>query len=876
MEANILNELVFDLDRFWAHLPDKENAQNGQKPELLLEHTQRVHKYFNQIWQDKRIDEIIDDFWQVIDQDLSIDSKHLLQEMIWGVAIFHDIGKINPNFQHQKMKNKIFNMSTVIPDSNHSFLSAVLYIDYFHNLVVEKQKYRPDKAVLIYFLICNAYIISRHHSSLHSILAFFKGFKSGDEAKKTLNLRLTEISELINDEKLHLYKTKVSWPDSMKKIKFFARLQDKYVDVYEKFSLKQSIYMYTYERLIYSILLASDFYATSEYQNGVKIQNLGDIDEIAVWRKIYEETPLLKNIRMYQQTNYPQNETALQAEKDINNLRSEIFCEAEAKLLQNAKQNIFYLEAPTGSGKSNTAINLSFQLMKQDARLKKIFYIYPFNTLVDQNIECLNKIFGNNTEIMQNIAVINSLTPIKVNKQDLDKVDEKSCYQKALLDRQFLNYPMVLSTHVSLFNTMFSNDKDDGFGFYQLVNSVIVLDEIQSYRNEIWSEIINFLTPMANLLHMKIIIMSATLPNLDYLLAKRVETTNLLSDREKYFTNDCFKKRVELSYELLQTNDKGKIMAIDIDCLNRHLQQHISNFIKPKKVLIEFIRKETAYEFWHLLKNNNLDYAVELLTGDDSLAERQRILTKVKHTQKTIVLIATQVIEAGVDISADIGYKNISKLDSEEQFLGRINRSCTHRGITYFFKIDEARTIYKNDKRTDDKFTLVSPNMRDILINKNFQAYYDPVLADIRKKAIESCSEDSIGKFFQDEVAPLNFVEIGKRMQLITNDIKKVSVFLARVLKDRDGNLLDGAKIWEEFEALLKAKTDMDYAEWKVKLSEIRSIMNEFIYEVTQVTTNYDDKIGELYYIKNGEQFIKDNKLERKKIEGKDFFLNMI
>lgn len=873
MDASILNELVFDINRFWAHLPDKENAQNGQKPELLLEHTQLVYKYFKQIWQAKQMNKILDNFWQVMDQDLTVDSKQLWQEMIWGIAIFHDIGKINPNFQHQKMKNKMFNVATEISDSNHSFLSAVLYLDYFHNLIVDK-KYRPDKAILIYFLICNAYIISRHHSSLHSILAFLKAFNSGDKTKKTLNLNLTQISELINDEKLHLYKTKVSWPDSMKKIKFFAKLQDNYVDVYEKFSLKQSIYMYTYERLIYSILLASDFYATSEYQNGVNIQNLGDMDEIATWRKIYENTPLLKNIRIYKQRNYPQSKAKLQAEQDINNLRSEIFCEAEANLLQHAKQNIFYLEAPTGSGKSNTAINLSFQLMKQDSRLKKIFYIYPFNTLVDQNIECLKKIFGNNDKIMQSIAVINSLTPIKVNKQDDN--NEKSCYQKALLDRQFLNYPMILSTHVSLFNTMFSNDKDDAFGFYQLVNSVIVLDEIQSYRNEIWSEIINFLTPMANLLHMKIIIMSATLPNLDYLLAKRVETTNLLSDREKYFTNDCFKKRVELSYELLQTNDKGKIMAIDIDCLNRHLQQHISNFIKPKKVLIEFIRKETAYEFWHLLKNNNLDYAVELLTGDDSLAERQRILTKVKHTQKTIVLIATQVIEAGVDISADIGYKNISKLDSEEQFLGRINRSCTHRGITYFFKIDEARTIYKNDKRTDDKFTLVSPNMRDILINKNFQAYYDPVLADIRKKAIESCSEDSIGKFFQDEVAPLNFVEIGKRMQLITNDIKKVSVFLARVLKDRDGNLLDGAKIWEEFEALLKAKTDMDYAEWKVKLSEIRSIMNEFIYEVTQVTTNYDDKIGELYYIKNGEQFIKDNKLERKKIEGKDFFLNMI
>src|SRR5699024_11697114 len=73
------------------------------------------------------------------------------------------------------------------------------------------------------------------------------------------------------------------------------------------------------------------------------------------------------------------------------------------------------------------------------------------------------------------------------------KNEEDSCYQKALLDRQFLNYPFLLSTHVFLFETMFSNRRESVFGFSQLINSVIVLDEIQSYKNKIWSEIIIFL-----------------------------------------------------------------------------------------------------------------------------------------------------------------------------------------------------------------------------------------------------------------------------------------------------------------------------------------------------------------------------------------------
>lgn len=33
----------------------------------------------------------------------------------------------------------------------------------------------------------------------------------------------------------------------------------------------------------------------------------------------------------------------------------------------------------------------------------------------------------------------------------------------------------------------------------------------------------------------------------------------------------------------------------------------------------------------------------------------------------------------------DIGYKDISMLDSEEQFLGRINRSCKKTGCKVYF-----------------------------------------------------------------------------------------------------------------------------------------------------------------------------------------------
>ena len=98
-------------------------------------------------------------------------------------------------------------------------------------------------------------------------------------------------------------------------------------------------------------------------------------------------------------------------------------------------------------------------------------------------------VFGNQKDIMNQIAVVNSLVPMKEEKDEYEDKTKKF-YQKVLLDRQFLNYPIVLSTHVTWFKTLFGHEKEDVFAFHQLCNSVIVLDEIQSYKNALWSEII--------------------------------------------------------------------------------------------------------------------------------------------------------------------------------------------------------------------------------------------------------------------------------------------------------------------------------------------------------------------------------------------------
>lgn len=139
---------------------------------------------------------------------------------------------------------------------------------------------------------------------------------------------------------------------------------------------------------------------------------------------------------------------------------------------------------------------------------------------------------------------------------------------------------------------MFGNNRESSFGFCQLANSVIVLDEIQNYRINIWNEIIIFLKQYAKILNLKIIIMSATLPNLEILALNDDKSIQLISNKEKYYQDKLFKNRVKLDYHLLNVND------VEEKLFNEICKQSKSK----KRIMIEFICRKTADKFYQRLK----------------------------------------------------------------------------------------------------------------------------------------------------------------------------------------------------------------------------------------------------------------------------------
>jgi CRISPR-associated endonuclease/helicase Cas3 len=838
-----IEDIIVKPELFYAHC----DRGNGKNPEILKEHVDRCYHYFEELWEHKNFKAVFENFQKELAPELSDEGIKLFYSLIVNVIIFHDSGKINPRFQSIKMKNTLRKWTAIdcLDGTKHSILSAAIYLDYFYEKIQESLLSKDEKNMIHVFMLVNAYVISRHHGNLSRFEEFLEEFQP--------NRQLADIFSCMNQGDF----TEVYHGPFCKRDRHMMNMPRQNTRIYHSFLEKQSSHagLYTYIRFLFSVLVSCDYYATSEYDNGIQMSAFGTIENTEFATQ-YEQSERVKQIRRLNP------ESCVDDKKDINILRNRMFYEAEQTLLKNKDTNIAFIEAPTGAGKSNLAMNCSLKLL--DKNINKIFYVYPFNTLVEQNYDTLEKIYGQ-TDIFKSIAVINSITPIPLNGtrkfwENLDIEENEKFYQKALLDRQFLNYPFILTTHVNLFQIMFGCEREAAISFYQLAGSVVVLDEIQSYKNVLWTEIMMFLQCYSRLLNMKIIIMSATLPKLDMLTGNHEKVVNLIENPEKYFQDARFKKRVALSYELLYPDKKTEMEELYAHVLGQAQ--------KGRKILMEFITKTSAEMFYHMLaESGREDLQVFCMTGDDNQIDRKRILREMDTADqdKAVILVATQVVEAGIDIDMDIGYKDISKLDSEEQFIGRINRNFKRNGVVYFFDMDNESGIYKEDYRVDTAYTLRKDEMKQLLADKNFGKYYDYILKGIRKYRNDRKNENGI-EAFVDKVKKLDFVWISQKMKLIdNNDDWKMSVYFARAITTDNGEIIDGKQVWERYRELLSDMT-MNYAKKQILLSEVKSKMSYFIYQIKiDNSLDYNDRIGELYLIEDAEQYFENGRLNTDK-----------
>lgn len=802
-----ISDYIKNTGNTYAHR--KETGQQTEY-ESLTEHSDRTIKYFNIINKDKNLIErvkcIIKNIFIKCDIQDNGEKLEFVTDMFINAVYLHDIGKSNPGFQLKAMKNNIYKGCEC--EKKHSLLSALIFADIY----IKKNKRTLNDKKLNIFVFMFSYIISRHHSALEDFR--IDGFCCD----------LIEIDDIKNKMLLN-YKDSI---DNKNTIKNMYKLLDRH----------KTEYTYILGKLLFSVLVTCDFAATYEYMNNCEAEVTSRTDKTYLTER-YNERELIRKIR------------SGKSETEINRLRTEIFLESEKNIIKDRDKTLFYLEAPTGSGKTNTSINLALNLLN-NTDTRNIFYIFPFNTLAEQTAQVME--FWDNRK---DFIVMNSVTPIL----ESGRYDENTEYEKIYFDYQLANFPVVITSHIRFFNTLFGMEREETIWLYKLCNSVIILDEIQSYSNSLWSNFINILLSYAKALNIKIIIMSATLPRLDKLV--NVDISNKvcdLIDAKRYFNSKVFKNRVKVDFSMLG----GKIGISEL--LEKVINVMEEN--RGKKILVEFIKKASARDFYNKIKeycdNNNINVAE--ISGDDNKFIRAEIISKIKNKEIDL-LVATQVIEAGVDIDMDIGFKDISILDSEEQFMGRINRSCKGEGYVYFFDMDNEKNIYKNDVRV--AYNLHSDDIRDFLSNKNFYEYYNKILLLLNDAAKGHNYNINFGDF-RNSLCLYKFKSVYKSLKLIDNNSYQVVLNHTYYY---NGVEYRGSDVWEKYKRLLKNEEGMGYAELMTKLSEIYEKLNMFTFNIRSSNEKREihfatERIGNMFYFEDGSEYItSEGKFDRQKFK---------
>ena len=131
-----------------------------------------------------------------------------------------------------------------------------------------------------------------------------------------------------------------------------------------------------------------------------------------------------------------------------------------------------------------------------------------------------------------------------------EKEDGTYGYEKQLyLDNLFVNYPIALMSHIHFFNILKGNEKESNYLLHRLCNSIVIIDEIQTYNPEHWDKIVYFLANYAKIFNIRVLIMSATLPKIDALHPDlNGSFISLISNRDQYYSNQNFAGRVSFDF----------------------------------------------------------------------------------------------------------------------------------------------------------------------------------------------------------------------------------------------------------------------------------------------------------------------------------------
>lgn len=387
-------------------------------------------------------------------------------------------------------------------------------------------------------------------------------------------------------------------------------------------------------RMLFSSLVDADFLDTERFMQPEQFAKRGQYPDL---------TSLLLRFNEHMQS------FAKQARPSkVNQLRTQVLL--QCRIAAHQPSGIFSLTVPTGGGKtlSGMAFALEHAIKYQK---KRIIYAIPFTSIIEQTASIYRSIFGE--------CVIE-------HHSNLDVSDPERETAQSRLASENWDAPIIVTTNVQLFESLFASRTSRCRKLHNLANSVIVLDEAQLLPPAFLNPILSVMKSLVAHYGVTFVLSTATQPALQSLYDPFNKPIL------KGFEPNQITEIIPNCEQLFKDLERVTVMIPDDLSLEHSWDEIAAKVMEYETVLVIVNTKNQAAELCRLLPADTY-YLSTNLCGAHRSEKLQAIRAKLKANQ-SLRVVSTQLIEAGVDVDFPVVYRALAGLDSIAQAAGRCNR----------------------------------------------------------------------------------------------------------------------------------------------------------------------------------------------------------
>ena len=692
---------------------------------------------------------LFDEFWSHPNKLLENHIKNMIsvgdEELDKQVKLYHDIAKLKNNFQIY-----IRDTSSDKLDKNHSFLSAYFFL----------LNSKFDEIPTLFGFLA----IVSHHGDAVNLMTLARDANKFFKNSKELEY-WEEVANAAKNIEVYsgLSTKKDEFLDRVEKLRqYLILLQYRYKFTYEDFINFKSLY----SNLVYSDKFEAIFNEPRQENKQIPLCELEQyISKLA--EKSDDEKPNKRDtFRNFVLNNFDEN------------------------------YKLFTLTAPTGYGKTLTALNFTLKFNKS-----RIIYTLPFTSIIDQTYDIIAKIYKNS-----DISVSKAHHKTTIDEENLTEEDR---YSKIKFLMESFSGEINVTTLYQLIFALFGNKNKDNVKFNQLKNSVVIIDEAQAIPYNFRKDFILLCEIISQRLGTIFIFMSATMP---------------------VIKSENFKEISNLEY--FSKQDRYVIKWLDIGGEEGFLEK-ICETARDKNTLVVVNTIKKAQELFVKLKDKFSCFCLNGYMYDEHKRATIEAVKRAINTNKDdplaskILLISTQSIEAGVDLDFDVGFREVSPISSIIQTAGRVNRHFGKiRGELYVFPEISKFTnliygdLYKVSGAILEDFRRKEVRESEILEISN--SFFQKVSAQLERDMDES----DIGK----RIKKLEFEDINEEIKKVMDDNCKQTL----IIEAKENFIKDfEAEIFE-----IKNTKNNESTDTKKNKFDIRDLLKNHIRKLSKFSIN--------------------------------------